>query len=289
MVEKQTAYLVGSKDKDSSFYYEVGKEYKGHFTTGGYHVYDTILDALKYCFIYHSDIYECICYDVEKNNLTTLICKRIKVLHKLTLEDILTEVERHYETVSNVAYKTTDKLFISYKDSYEYTKCYDDVKATFLLRSRCGRFDNCSQFNDAFLIEDEIKCNLTSSHNTAVSFGDFNKINSNGDFNTIITYGDDNNINVNSSNNRIISLGTNTIIMCNGENNSIVCNSGLNTIFLYGRHNRVQAECGTKIVFSDFCNTDSRDYTTVSVFTIDRKDYKPNVWYTMENGEVVEC
>ncbi len=29
MVEHQTAYLVGSKDKDSSFYYEVGKEYEG--------------------------------------------------------------------------------------------------------------------------------------------------------------------------------------------------------------------------------------------------------------------
>ena len=286
MVEKQTVYLVGNKDKDSSFYYEVGKEYKGHFTTGGYHVYETILDALKCCFIYYSDIYECICYDIEKYNLTTLTCKRMKVLHKLTLEDVLTDIKRHYEIISN---KNTDKLFISHKDSYEYTKCYDEVKATFLLRSPCGRFDNCSHFNDTFLIEDEIKCNLTSHHNTAVSLGDFNKINSNGDFNTIITYGDENNINVNSSHNNIISLGTSTIIMCNGENNSIVCNSGLNTIFLYGRHNRVQAEYGSKIVFSDYCKTDSRDYTTVSVITIDRKEYKPNVWYTMEDGKVVEC
>ena len=289
MVEKQTLYLVGNKEKDNSFYYEVGKEYKGQFTTGGYHVYETILDALKYCLIYRSDIFECICHDVEKNNLTTLTCKRMRVLHKLTLEDVLTDIKRHYEIISNIAYKNTDKLFISHKDSYEYTKSYDEVKATFLLRSPCGRFDNCSQFNDAFLIKDEMTCNLNFHHNTAVSLGDFNKINSNGNFNTIISYGDENNINVNSSHNNIISLGDSTIIMCNGENNSIICNSCHNTIFLHGRHNRVQAECGTKIVFSDYCKTDSRDYTTVSVITIDRKEFYPNAWYTMEDGKIVEC
>lgn len=286
MVEKQTLYLVGNKEKNSSFYYEVGKEYEGNFTTGGYHVYETILDALKNCFIYHSDIFECICYNVKRYNLTTSTCKRMKILHKLTMEDVLTDIKRHYEIISN---KNTDKLFISHKDSYEYTKCYDEVKATFLLRSPCGRFDNCSHFNDAFLIEDEIKCNLTSHHNTAVSLGDFNKLNSNGDFNTIISYDDENNINVNSSHNNIISLGTDTIIMCNGENNSVVCNSCHNTVFIHGRHNRVQAECGTKIVFSDYCKTDSKDYTTVSIITIDRKEFHPNAWYTMENGIVTEC
>lgn len=213
----------------------------------------------------------------------------MKILYKMTLEDILTEVKRHYETISNITYEKSDKLFISSKEPYEYTKCHDKVGTTFLLLSSSGSFDNWSQFNDAFLIEDKITCNLNYHHNTAVSLGDFNKIISNGGFNTIISYCDENNININSSNNNIISLGGNTIIMCNGENNSIVCNSGLNTIFLHGRNNRVQAEYGSKIVFSDYCNTDSRDYTTVSVFTIDRKAYKPNVWYTMKNGKATEC
>lgn len=289
MVEQQTAYLVGSKDKDSPFYYEVGKEYKGHFTKGGYHVYETILDALKFYLIYKNDIFEVKCYDVEKNDLTTLTCKRMKVLYKMTLEDILTDVKRHYETISNISYRKTDKLFISSKEPYEYTKCNDNVGATFLLLSSSGSFDNCSQFNSAFLIEDKITCNLNFHHNTAVSLGDFNDIISTGGFNTIISYGDENNINVNSSNNNIISLGNKTIVMCNGENNSIECNSCHNTIFLHGRRNRVKAEYGTKIVFSDYCKTDSRDYTTVSVITIDRKEFYPNVWYTMEDGKIVEC
>ena len=64
--------------------------------------------------------------------------------------------------------------------------------------------------------------------------------------------------------------------------------SGMGSIAIAtGMHSKAKADLGSAIIIIERNPKDKDDITAIKAFVIDGKKYKPNVWYTLENGKVV--
>lgn len=236
----------------------------------------TDISIHEYCMVECSEI------DKVHTDLQHVTCKHIKIIKKITIEDIAENIDEYRQNL-------VENLVITCnKDCYGRITNSED-RCVMTMHGRLGTVIYSGIFGSVYLDAFRCTCHLTSNDNIVVSNGKSNRINASDTSNTFILREEDNSLSVTGGFNNIISTGKNNIISCISVSNRIMCNGGNNIVYLYGNNNSIKATVGTTIIYSERNSENEKEPATVKTFYIDGINIKPDTWYIIENGEIKEC
>jgi len=283
--EKEIGYIALPKKKVSELNLEVNKEYDSSdigLYRYGISVFRRLFDLVpvtdisihEYCMVECSEI------DKVHTDLQHVTCKHIKIIKKITIEDIAENIDEYRQNL-------VENLVITCnKDCYGRITNSED-RCVMTMHGRLGTVIYSGIFGTVYLDAFRCTCHLTSNDNIVVSNGKSNRINASDTCNTFILHEEDNYLSTIGGFNNIISNGNNNNILCTSDSNRIICNGFNNIVYLHGNNNKIKAKSGTKIIYSE--RNDEEKLTTVKTIQVDGTNIKPDIWYFIENGEMKEC
>lgn len=283
--EKEIGYIALPKNKVSELNLEVNKEYDSSdigLYRYGMSVFRRLFDLVpvtdisihEYCMVECSEI------DKVHTDLQHVTCKHIKIIKKITIEDIAENIDEYRQNL-------VENLVITCnKDCYGRITNSED-RCVMTMHGRLGTVIYSGIFGTVYLDAFRCTCHLTSNDNIVVSNGKSNRINASDTSNTFILHEEDNSLSTIGGFNNIISNGKNNNISCISDSNRIICNGENNIVYLYGNNNKIKAKSGTKIIYSE--RNDEEKPTTVKTIQVDGTNIKPDTWYIIENEEIKEC
>lgn len=283
--EKEIGYIALPKKKVSELNLEVNKEYDSSdigLYRYGMSVFRRLFDLVpvtdisihEYCMVECSEI------DKVHTDLQHVTCKHIKIIKKITIEDIAENIDEYRQNL-------VENLVITCnKDCYGRITNSED-RCVMTMHGRLGTVIYSGIFGTVYLDAFRCTCHLTSNDNIVVSNGKSNRINASDTSNTFILHEEDNSLSTIGGFNNIISNGKNNNISCISDSNRIICNGFNNIVYLHGNNNKIKAKSGTKIIYSE--RNDEEKPTTVKTIQVDGTDVKADTWYLIENGELTEC
>lgn len=283
--EKENGYIALPKKKVSELNLEVNKEYDSSdigLYRYGMSVFRRLFDLVpvtdisihEYCMVECSEI------DKVHTDLQHVTCKHIKIIKKITIEDIAENIDEYRQNL-------VENLVITCnKDCYGRITNSED-RCVMTMHGRLGTVIYSGIFGTVYLDAFRCTCHLTSNDNIVVSNGKSNRINASDTSNTFILREEDNSLSTVGGFNNIISNGNNNNISCTSDSNRIICNGFNNIVYLHGNNNKIKAKSGTKIIYSE--RNDEEKPTTVKMIHVDGTNIKPDIWYFIENGEMKEC
>lgn len=234
----------------------------------------TDISIHEYCMVECSEI------DKVHTDLQHVTCKHIKIIKKITIEDIAENIDEYRQNL-------VENLVITCnKDCYGRITNSED-RCVMTMHGRLGTVIYSGIFGTVYLDAFRCTCHLTSNDNIVVSNGKSNRINASDTSNTFILREEDNSLSTVDGFNNIISNGNNNNISCTSDSNRIICNGFNNIVYLHGNNNKIKAKSGTTIIYSERKNEEKP--TTVKTIQVDGTDVKADTWYLIENGEMKEC
>lgn len=285
--EKEIGYIALPKNKVSELNLEVNKEYDSSdigLYRYGMSVFRRLFDLVpvtdisihEYCMVECSEI------DKVHTDLQHVTCKHIKIIKKITIEDIAENIDEYRQNL-------VENLVITCnKDCYGRITNSED-RCVMTMHGRLGTVIYSGIFGTVYLDAFRCTCHLTSNDNIVVSNGKSNRINASDTSNTFILREEDNSLSTVGGFNNIISNGNNNNISCTSDSNRIICNGFNNIVYLHGNNNKIKAKSGTKIIYSERNSENNKQPTTVKTIQVDGTNIKPDTWYLIENGEMKEC
>lgn len=283
--DKEIGYIALPKNKVSELNLEVNKEYDSsdiELYRYGMSVFRRLFDLVpvtdisihEYCMV------ECSKIDKVHTDLQHVTCKHIKIIKKITIEDIAENIDEYRQNLVENLVITCDK------DCHGRITNSED-RCVMSMRGRLGTVIYSGIFGTVYLDAFRCTCQLTSNDNIVVSNGKSNRINASDTSNTFILREEDNSLSTVGGFNNIISNGNNNNILCTSDSNRIICNGENNIVYLHGNNNKIKAKSGTTIIYSERKNEEKP--TTVKTIQVDGTDVKVDTWYLIENGELTEC
>lgn len=285
--DKEIGYIALPKNKVSELNLEDNKEYDSsdiELYRYGMSVFRRLFDLVPVTDISIHEYYMVECSEIDKahTDLQHVTCKRIKIIKKITIEDISENIDEYRQNLVENLVITCDK------DCHGRITNSED-RCVMSMHGRLGTVIYSGIFGTVYLDAFSCTCHLTSNDNIVVSNGKSNRINASKTSNTFILREEDNSLSVTGGFNNIISTGKNNIISCISESNRIICNGENNIAYLYGNNNSIKATVGTTIIYSERNSENEKEPATVKTFYIDGINIKPDTWYIIENGEIKEC
>ena len=285
--EKEIGYIALSKNKVSELNLEVNKEYDSsdiELFRYGMSVYRRLFDLVpvtdisihEYCMV------ECSKIDKLHTDLQHVACWHIKIIKKITIEDIA-------ENIDDYRQELVENLVITCNKECHGRIINSEDRCVMTMHGRLCTVTYSGLFGTIYLDALRCTCNLTSNDNIVVSNGKSNGINASDTSNTFILREEDNYLSTIGGFNNIISNGNNNNISCMSDLNRIICNGENNIVYLHGRDNKVKATVGTTIIYLERNSENEKQPTKVKTIYVDGTNIKPNTWYIIENGEIKEC
>ncbi len=150
--------------------------------------------------------------------------------------------------------------------------------------------------NDCLSVGDCGEINIDGFCNTAVIAGDCGTVSVNGNSTDIAVIGQESIIKLNGDTSRIYSSGNEAHVEINGNNvvftsigdNCTASTNGVGILVNIGEGGAVKGKIGTWITLAEY-DSSSGSLTCVRSEMIDGEKLKEDTWYSLVDGEIVEC